>query len=173
MSDKPILTEKNILEREKFESYTGKSVLIRTFCVGSESGHPIYLTALRGKSVSVYAPYHQFKAYRDLSFQLADFGINSDFIDGLFPPSYGKSKLGIKLTEEELENVLMKKRELYPNMRLEFLIYTKYSLLVKDCLYIKYKETNILDWIHNVDLEELIESIEQLFEFLNLELEPQ
>jgi hypothetical protein len=76
-------------------------------------------------------------------------------------------------TEEELENVLMKKRELYPNMRLEFLIYTKYSLLIKDCLYIKYKETNILDWIHNVDLEDLIESIEQLFEFLNLELEPQ
>ena len=103
-ADKPILTEKNIQEREKFESYTGKSILIRTFCVGSESGHPIYLTALRGTLLSVYAPYHQFKAYRDLSFQLADVGINSDFLDGPFPPSYGKSKLGIKLTEEELEN---------------------------------------------------------------------
>ena len=58
-------------------------------------------------------------------------------------------------------------------MRLEFLIYTKYSSLIKECLLIKYKETNVLDWIHDVDLEELIESIEQLFEFLNLELEPQ
>ena len=104
MSDKAILTEKNIQDRENFESYTGKSILIRTFCAGSESGHLIYLTALRGKLVSVYSPCHQFKAYRDLSFQLADFGINSDFIDGSFPPSYGKSKLGIKLTEEELEN---------------------------------------------------------------------
>jgi len=76
-------------------------------------------------------------------------------------------------TEEEFENVLLKKRALYPNMRLEFLIYTKHSSLIKTCLLVKYKESIILDWIHGIDLEEIIDSIEQLFELLDLELEVQ
>ena len=69
------------------------------------------------------------------------------------------------------ENVLTKKRVLYPNMRLEFLIYTKYCEVIKKCILLKYEKKLILGWIFDIDLEEIIESIEHLFEFLDLELE--
>ena len=50
------------------------------------------------------------------------------------------------------ENVLTKKRVLYPNMRLEFLIYTKYCEVIKKCILLKYKKKLILGWICDIDL---------------------
>jgi len=54
----------------------------------------------------VYSPYHQFKDYRDFNGKLIELGVDEYFLEGPFPPSYGKSKMGLKLTQEELENRL-------------------------------------------------------------------
>ena len=77
----------------------------------------------------------------------------------------------IGFTENSLENILSEKRVLYPNMRLDFLIYNKDSELVKKCLDLKYRENNRNGWVCDVDLEELIDSIENLFQFLELDLD--
>ena len=72
--------------------------------------------------------------------------------------------------QNSLENTLFQKRVLYPNMRLDFLIYTKDCELVKKCLDLKYRENNRNGWVCDVELEELIESVENLFQFLQLDL---
>jgi hypothetical protein len=72
--------------------------------------------------------------------------------------------------KNSLENILSQKRVLYPNMRLDFLIYTKECELVKKCLEVKYCKNYRNGWVCDVELEELIESVESLFEFLDLDL---
>jgi hypothetical protein len=73
--------------------------------------------------------------------------------------------------KNSLENKLFEKRVLYPNMRLDFLLYTKDCEIIKKCLDIKYRKNYMIGWVCNIDLEEIIESIETIFEFLELDLD--
>ena len=73
--------------------------------------------------------------------------------------------------KNSLENKLFEKRVLYPNMRLDFLIYTKHCQIIQKCLDVKYRKNYMIGWVCDIDLEEIIETIETLFEFLDLDLE--
>jgi hypothetical protein len=73
--------------------------------------------------------------------------------------------------KNNVENKLFEKKVLYPNMRLDFLLYTKDCKIIKKCLDIKYRKNYMIGWVFHIDLEEIIESIETLFEFLHLDLD--
>lgn len=73
--------------------------------------------------------------------------------------------------KNSLENKLFEKRVLYPNMRLDFLLYTKDCEIIQKCLHVKYRKNYMIGWVYDIDLEEIIETIETLFEFLDLDLE--